>query len=218
MKSLVIFDLDGTLLNTIDDLGTATNHALETYGYPTHPLSSYPFFVGNGVSRLLERVLPQEERTPKNIERLRMRFIEYYDLHSTDHTRPYPGIPELLASLQKMDVKLAVASNKYQSAVDRLVYHFFPGIKWSAVEGQKDDVPVKPDPSIVFGILAKTPTAKADVLYVGDSGVDMETARRACIESVGVTWGFRPAKELKEHYANNIVNMPVEILSLLGAD
>lgn len=216
MKSLVIFDLDGTLLNTIDDLGTATNHALEQTGFPTHPLSSYPFFVGNGVSRLLERVLPQEERTPKNIERLRMRFIEYYDHHSTDHTKPYPGISELLLSLQKMDIKVAVASNKYQSAVDRLVYHFFPGIKWSAVEGQKEDVPVKPDPSIVFGILSKVPTPKAEVLYVGDSGVDMETARRACVTSVGVTWGFRPAKELKEHYADHIVSNPVEILSLLG--
>lgn len=215
MKSLLIFDLDGTLLNTIDDLGNAANFALSQCGYPEHPLSAYPFFVGNGVSRLLERVLPEEDRLPRNIERLRARFMEYYGEHNTDNTVPYPGIPALLQSLQKMDVKMAVASNKYQAAVDRLVYHYFPGIRWAAVMGQRDDVPVKPDPSIVFNILATVPTPKSDVLYIGDSGVDMETARRACVDSVGVTWGFRPLKELREYHANHIVSKPVEIISLL---
>lgn len=215
MKRLVIFDLDGTLLNTIADLGEAANFALESYGYPTHSLSSYPFFVGNGVNRLLERVLPEDARTPKNIEILRAKFVEYYDAHNTLHSAPYPGIPELLESLQKMGIGMAVASNKYHSAVTALVAHFFPGIQWCAVEGQKEGVPVKPDPSIVFEILGKVPTPKAEVLYVGDSGVDMETARRACVDSVGVTWGFRPLKELREYHADNIVNRPVEILTLL---
>ena len=137
-------------------------------------------------------------------------------MHNTVHSKPYTGIPELLESLQKMGISLAVASNKYQAAVSALVEHFFPGIKWSAVEGQKEDVPVKPDPSIVFEILGKVPTPKADVLYVGDSGVDMETARRACVDSVGVTWGFRPASELREYHADNIVSRPSEILTLLN--
>lgn len=215
MKRLVIFDLDGTLLNTIADLGEATNHALESFGYPTHNLSSYPFYVGNGVSRLLERVLPEEARTPQNIEQLRSKFIEYYDNHNTVHTVPYPGIPELLESLQKLGIAVAVASNKYQSAVEVLVHHYFPDIQWAAIEGQKEGIPVKPDPSIVFGILSKAPTPKAEVLYVGDSGVDMETARRACVDSVGVTWGFRPIKELREYHADNIVSHPVEILGLV---
>lgn len=215
MKSLVIFDLDGTLLNTIDDLGNAANYALQACGYPPHDLVSYPFFVGNGVSRLLERVLPEEARSPKNVERLRVRFMDFYGEHNTDSTTPYDGIPELLQSLQKMDVKVAVASNKYQAAVDRLIYHYFPGIRWSAVMGQRDDVPVKPDPSIVFNILAAVPTPKSEILYVGDSGVDMETARRACVDSVGVTWGFRPLKELREYHADHIVSRPEEILSLL---
>lgn len=215
MKKLVIFDLDGTLLNTITDLGIATNHALEELGYPTHALSSYPFYVGHGVRRLLERVLPEEARTPEIIARLRGHFEKYYNEHNRDHTEPYPGIAPLLESLQKMGISVAVASNKYQAAVTDLVLHYFPEINWAAIEGQKEDVPVKPDPSIVFEILGKCPTPKTDVLYVGDSGVDMETARRACVESVGVTWGFRPIKELRENYADHIVNRPVEILALL---
>ena len=114
-----------------------------------------------------------------------------------------------------MDVNVAVASNKYQSAVEKLVRHYFPDVDWAAIEGQKDDVPVKPDPSIVFGILGKVPTSKAEVLYVGDSGVDMETARRACVESVGVDWGFRPVRELREYHAENIVSQPSDIIPIV---
>ena len=215
MKQLVIFDLDGTLLNTIQDLGVAANHALELSGYPTHLLSSYPFFVGNGVSRLLERALPEYARTDAEVTSLRRKFIEYYGEHNTDYTTPYPGVPELLSALQERGVKLAVASNKYQSAVDKLIRYYFPNIRWAAIEGQKDDYPVKPDPSIVFDILSKVPTAKADVLYVGDSGVDMETARRACVESVGVTWGFRPVEELRDYYADHIVDDAEQILDYI---
>lgn len=218
MKQLVIFDLDGTLLNTINDLGNAANYALEQHGFPTHDLSAYPFFVGNGVNLLLERVLPEDARTARNVERLRNKFVEYYGQHLTDTTVPYHGIPELLETLAKMGIKLAVASNKYQSAVDRLVNTMFPDIKWCAIEGQKEGIPTKPDPSIVFDILGNNPTPKADVLYVGDSGVDMDTARRAAVESVGVTWGFRPEKELRQHYADNIIHKPVELLSLLNVD
>lgn len=215
MKQLVIFDLDGTLLNTITDLGDAANYALEQCGYPTHAPEAYPYFVGNGVSRLLERTLPEEARTKKNIERLRIKFMEYYGEHMTDKTVPYHGIHELLQALQKMGVKVAVASNKYKAAVVKLICHYFPGIRWAAIEGQRDDVPVKPDPSIVFNILAQAPTPKSEVLYVGDSGVDMETARRACVESVGVTWGFRPASELKQYFADHIIDVPIELLQLL---
>ena len=218
MKKLVIFDLDGTLLNTIDDLGAAANYALEQCGFPTHQISSYPFFVGNGVKRLLERVLPEDARTEALAEQMRAHFMQYYDNHNVDKTVPYPGIVELLEQLASRGVKMAVASNKYQSAVEKLIAHYFPKVEWVAVEGQKEDVPVKPDPSIVFEILLKNPTPKAEVLYVGDSGVDMETARRACVESVGVTWGFRPVKELQDFYADNIVNVASEILSIVDKE
>lgn len=214
MKQLVIFDLDGTLLNTISDLGAAANFALEQCGFPTHPLSSYPRFVGSGITKLLERVLPESSRTPQQIEVLRNYFKQYYGEHMMDLTEPYQGIPELLQQLTSKGIKVAVASNKYQAAVEVLVNHYFPEIPWSAIEGQKDDVPVKPDPSIVFEILSKVPTPKSDVLYVGDSGIDMETARRACVESAGVTWGFRSVAELKENYADHIVETPNTLLRL----
>lgn len=214
MKKLVIFDLDGTLLNTIDDLGNAANHALAECGFPTHALSAYPYFVGNGITRLIERVLPEDYRTEAEVNRVRATFITYYNNHLTDFTKPYPGIVELLESLTLRNIHVAVASNKYQEGVEKLITHFFPNIPWSAVEGQKPDLPTKPDPSIVFEILAKAPTPKADVLYIGDSGVDMTTARRACVESVGVSWGFRPIKELRDNYADHIVNSPSEILQI----
>ncbi len=215
MKKLAIFDLDGTLLNSIDDLGHAANYALEKNGYPTHSIASYPFFVGNGVRRLIERVLPEDARTVNIVDRLLVHFKEYYNEHNTDFTVPYQGIPELLNKLSAHGVAIAVASNKYQQATEKLINHYFPNISFVAVEGQKDNVPVKPDPSIVFEILSKAKMPKADTIYIGDSGVDMETARRACVDSVGVTWGFRPEKELIESHADNIVNSPSEIAALV---
>lgn len=214
MKKLVIFDLDGTLVNSIADLGTAANYALEQCGYPTHPISAYPRFVGSGITKLLERVLPESCRTGEHVEALRVHFKEYYGEHMADFTEPYPGIPELLEQLSSRGIAVAVASNKYQAAVEKLIHHFFPTIAWAAVEGQKEGVPVKPDPSIVFEILGKYPTAKADVLYVGDSGIDMETARRACVESAGVSWGFRPVSELRDHLADHIVESASQLLRL----
>lgn len=212
---LVIFDLDGTLLNTIADLAAAANYALEMTGYPTHAPEAYPYFVGNGVRRLLERVLPEDARTPETVDVMMGHFRHYYENHITDLTTPYPGIEKLLHDLRQEDVKVAVASNKYQLAVERLIHHFFPSVEWAAIEGQKEGVPVKPDPSIVFEILSKCPTPKAEVLYVGDSGVDMDTAHRAGITSVGVTWGFRPVHELTEHYADTIAHKPERILEVL---
>ena len=214
MKKLVIFDLDGTLLNTIADLGNAANYALSQCGYPTHPISSYPRFVGSGITKLLERVLPESARNTENIENLRPHFKEFYELHMADETVPYPGIPELLQQLTSRGVAVAVASNKYHDAVKELVARYFPEITWAAVEGQKEGIPVKPDPSIVFEILSEHPVPKADVLYVGDSGIDMETARRACVESAGVSWGFRPVTERREYYAAHIVESTCQLLRL----
>lgn len=214
MKRLVIFDLDGTLLNTIDDLGNAANYALAQCGYPIHDISAYPLFVGNGIKRLIERAMPENARTDGNIEKLRKLFTEYYNRHNTDLTKPYEGISELLSQLSKNRIKLAVASNKYHSAVEKLISHFFPEIPWAAIEGQKDNYPAKPNPAIILDILSKCPTNPDDALYVGDSGVDIETARRAGIESVGVTWGFRPVTELIEYNADNIAYKPHDVLKI----
>lgn len=215
-KTLVIFDLDGTLLNTIDDLGNATNHALVELGLPQHPLVAYPRMVGNGITKLIERALPDDMRRPEIIADARRRFVAYYNDHCCDATRPYPGIPQLLADLAERQVNVAVASNKYQDAVNRIIAHFFPDIKFAAVLGNIEGVPTKPDPSVVFEVLTLCPTPKDETLYVGDSGIDIETARRACVESCGVTWGFRPERELREHYADNIVYDPDEILTIVS--
>jgi len=212
MKKLVIFDLDGTLLNTIADLGYACNHALRSLGFSEHALATYNYMVGNGVRKLIERAEPDAD--PETIDNLLKLFREYYDEHSTDHTTPYPGMRDLLTKLHDKGIAIAIASNKYQAAVDRIIPHFFPDIPFAAVMGQTDDRPVKPDPSVVFAILNKYPTAKNDVLYVGDSAVDIETARRACVDSVGVTWGFRPVSELRGAYADHIVSSPDEIFNL----
>lgn len=216
MKQLAIFDLDGTLLNTIDDLGHACNHALRANGYQTHPIEAYPAMVGNGVRRLIERALPAENRTEPTVDRLLADFRSYYDEHLCDYTRPYPGIENVLCELRGRGIDLAVASNKYESAVRRLIGHFFTDTEFVSVCGNIDGVPTKPDPSIVFRILTERPTPKDDVIYCGDSAVDMETARRAGVESVGVTWGFRPVRELTGAYADHIITDPAELLDLIG--
>lgn len=218
MKKLVIFDLDGTLLNTITDLGQAANYALEKNGYATHHLSSYPHFVGNGISKLIERVLPAEDRTEEMVAKLRKDFVGYYIEHLTDTTVPYPGIEDMLRDMQAAGIKMAVATNKFQEAATKLILHFFPYISWVSIAGQTAGMPVKPDPSVVFKILGEYPTPKCDVMMVGDSAVDIETARRACIDSTGVSWGFRSVAELTAAYADHIINAPDELLPLVGAD
>lgn len=215
MKQLVIFDLDGTLVDTIHDLAEACNHALQQSGFPTHHVSTYQFYVGNGVTRLIERALPAEAVCADTVANVRTHFMEYYIDHLTHNSRPYEGITQLLDDLCKAGVAVAVSSNKYQEATRKLVTALFPSTPWVAIEGQKPNVNVKPDPSIIFEILSKHPTPKSDVLLVGDSAVDIETARRACVESVGVTWGFRPQSELVEAGADHIVDRPSQILTLI---
>ena len=216
MKRLIIFDLDGTLLNTIADLAQSTNHALHVLGYATHEESAYNFMVGNGINKLFERALPEGEKSEENVLRVRTEFIPYYDVHNADKSRPYPGISGLLEQLQAKGLHIAVASNKYQAATEKLIAHYFPGIRFIAVFGQREGVNVKPDPTIVEDILAITKVEKESVLYVGDSGVDMQTALNAGVTSCGVTWGFRPRTELESFHPNYIVDKAGDILSLIN--
>lgn len=215
MKKLIIFDLDGTLLNTIADLAHSTNHALQTLGYPTHEVASYNFMVGNGINKLFERALPEGEKTEENVLRVRKEFLLHYDRHNADESRPYLGIPELLETLQHKGYKLAVASNKYQAATEKLIAHYFPGIRFVAVFGQHEGVKVKPDPAVVHDILQIAGVSKDEVLYVGDSGVDMQTAIHSGVTSCGVTWGFRPRTELESFCPDYIVDKAETILSIV---
>ncbi|MDD2960909.1 MAG: HAD family hydrolase [Muribaculaceae bacterium] len=218
MKKLAIFDLDGTLLNTITDLGMATNYALGKNGFPSHLITSYPNFVGNGVRKLIERTLPSDATDSDTIDRLLIDFKEYYDGHNTDYTEIYPGIINLIEGLNLLGVRIAVASNKYQSATEKIIKHYFPNLEFAAIEGQREGIPVKPDPSIVFSILEKANVIKQDAIFIGDSGVDMETARRACVDSIGVTWGFRGENELRRAYAMYVVDKPENILEIIKSN
>lgn len=215
MKQLVIFDLDGTLLNTIADLAQSTNHALQALGYPTHTVEAYNMMVGNGINKLLERALPEAERSEENVLRMRSHFIPHYDVHNADRSLPYPGIEPLLQELQGRGIQLAVASNKYQAATEKLVAHYFPSIHFAAVLGQREGIAVKPDPQIVKDILRTTGTPREDVLYVGDSGVDMQTARNAGVEACGVTWGFRSREELAAHQPAHLADRAEEIAGFI---
>ena len=215
MKKLVIFDLDGTLLNTIADLANSTNYALKVLGYPIHEPDKYNFMVGNGINKLFERALPDGEKTEENVLRVRQEFVPYYDQHNADKSRRYPGVTELLETLQTAGMQLAVASNKYQAATEKLIAHYFPNIKFTAVFGQREGIPVKPDPIIVKEILQIAKVQEEETLYVGDSGVDMQTAINAGVTSCGVTWGFRPRTELEEFNPDYIVTGAKEIIDII---
>ena len=215
MKKLVIFDLDGTLLDTIADLAESANYALKQLGYPTHDVETIRTFVGNGINKLLERALPSHEQTEENVMRMRSHFVPYYDVHNADLSSPYPGIVYLLEDLQAKGIQIAVASNKYQAATVKLVKQYFPNINFVEILGQREGINVKPDPSIVFDILQKTHVSKEDVLYVGDSGVDMQTAINAGVDAVGVTWGFRPRAELESFQPMGLIDKAEDLLEFI---
>lgn len=219
---LIIFDLDGTLINTIDDLGQACNYALSSCGFPTHRIEDYPRLVGNGINRLIERALPEQHRDEATVLRLREYFVPYYDQHNCDLTRPYDGIPQLLTALKTAGHTLAVASNKYQAATEKIVAHFFPSI-FDVVLGEHVDVPRKPDPQIVYDILStlhSTLDTQQDeqlgtYLYVGDSLVDAATAQAANLPFVACTWGFCTHEQLLTAHPDYIVHHPSEILGII---
>ncbi|MBR1995941.1 MAG: HAD family hydrolase [Paludibacteraceae bacterium] len=215
---LLIFDLDGTLINTIDDLGQACNHALSACGFPTHKIEDYPRLVGNGINKLIERALPEEHRNEATVLRLREHFVPFYDQHNCDLTRPYDGIPELLQTLKAAGNTLAVASNKYQAATEKIVAHFFPNT-FDIVLGERASIPRKPDPQVVWDILASLPSTinhKPSTLYVGDSLVDAATAKAANLPFVACTWGFCTKEQLQTAQPDYMVNHPSEILALVS--
>jgi len=215
MIRLVIFDLDGTLLNTLQDLADCTNVVLRQHGFPEHPEDAYRYFVGNGIPTLIERALPDTARTPEVIAQVLADFMPYYDLHKADKTAPYSGIIELLETLQKKNIAIAVASNKTHSAMAPLLAHYFPTIKFAAFFGNRPQVPIKPHPQIVEDVLNQTGISKIETLYVGDTAVDMETAQNAGLRKIGVLWGFREKEELVSAGADILVENPEEILNYL---
>ncbi len=215
---IIIFDLDGTLLNTIDDLGYACNYALSQCGFPAHPIEQYPKMVGNGIGNLIRRALPEKDRNEQTIARVRERFVPYYDEHNCDHTHPYKGIPELLAALKQQGHRLAVASNKYQAATEKIVAHFFLGV-FDIVLGERTGIERKPNPQIVYDILSFCGQScdRSQVLYIGDSLVDRDTAANAGVPFVACSWGFVSRSQLVKAGVPHIVDTPKEILSIFSA-
>lgn len=215
MTKLVIFDLDGTLLNTIADLGAACNYALRTHHFPEHPLRLYPTLVGNGVNKLIERALPEGHKDADTVLRLKTDFIAYYDGHNCISTHPYEGIPEVIQQLRQKGIRTAVASNKYQEATTQLIHHYFGLNQFDIVLGERPSIPRKPDPQIVDDILAQPcmqGILRSEVLYVGDSDVDMQTARNAQLTSVGCTWGFCTREKIEAEEPTFLADNPLDIL------
>lgn len=210
----VIFDLDGTLLNTIGDLGEACNFALKRLSFPTHTPEQYKHLVGNGVRKLIERALPEGYKTDETIEQVLSLFKQYYDNHCCNITCPYDGISQLVDDLQSRDFNVAVASNKYQSAAERIVNHYFPTIRY--VYGQRDGVPIKPSPFVVEEIMTDLKIHdKSEILYIGDSGVDWQTAKNAGVKAAIVSWGFCSRQELKEKGIENTVDTIDELRQII---
>lgn len=203
----IIFDLDGTLLNTLDDLTASTNYALTTFGYPTRSIDEVRGFVGNGVRLLISRALPDFAKD-KTDECLKV-FQAHYSAHSLDLTRPYDGIPEMLESLN--GCKTAICSNKYDEAVQSLKNSFFPTV--TAAFGLTDGISPKPAPDMLYKAIAALGVNKNEVVYVGDSDVDMQTAANTGLRVIAVTWGFRSADVLRSYKPNAIIDHPDELIA-----
>ena len=204
---IVIFDLDGTLLNTIGDLAASVDYVMRSRNLPEHTDAEYRQMVGGGIKRLVERALPEALAANESyVDECVTQFRRYYVDNIDRHPVPYEGMCELLRDLQRAGVKLAVASNKFQHGTDRLVSKFFGDIDFVAIEGNREGAPLKPDPQIVTGILSRVGIAPERAVMIGDSGIDIRTAQAAGIDSIGVAWGFRFAEELFEAGAKRVVS------------
>lgn len=206
-----IFDLDGTLLDTLQDLATSVNYALRQHHMPEHSIDDVRRFVGNGVRRLMERAVPEGAADPA-FEAAFATFREYYMEHSLDTTRPYDGIPELIHELKERGCRMAVVSNKMMAATQELVHHFFPEIEVAIGEHEAEGIRKKPAPDTVFAAMKQL--GQGSAVYVGDSDVDLATARNSGLPCISVLWGFRDREFLLAHGATTFVEKPCEILCI----
>ena len=209
----VIFDLDGTLLNTLDDLADGANHILSELGFPVHDTECYKYFVGNGIPKLIERCLPKDKQE-YHAKALSM-FSEYYALHSKDKTAPYDGIKGLLNSLSEKGLKLGVITNKAHNIAVEVVEEYFGKGVFGSIRGLDSSIKAKPDPLGALSVAGKLGVQPEEVLYAGDSGVDMETAKNAGFTPLGVLWGFRTKDELLKAGAEYIAQAPLDILNFI---
>jgi phosphoglycolate phosphatase len=210
----IIFDLDGTLLDTIEDIADSMNHVLGKHGFPLHTIAEYKLFVGDGAANLVKRSVHGAKTANDTLFQLEKEYRAEYKKRQVSKTRPYDGIPELLSALTSHGIKKAVLSNKPHGSTEKVISYYFPGITFDAVIGQRSGHPIKPDPSSVLEILEILGVRNDEVLYVGDTGTDMLTARAAGLKAVGVLWGFREQAELAENGADLYANHPMELLEM----
>lgn len=222
MKKMILWDLDGTLIDTLDDLGEAVSHTLRLRGLPTHGREDYRRMVGHGVRNLVKRALEasgvQIEDTPDGdafLDEALADFKAYYSAHIDVYSKPYPGIPELLAELDAAGVKLAVVSNKFQEGTDHLIREFFPKIRFVAILGNRPGFPLKPDPAIVEEAISLAGISRPEALLIGDSPTDMHTAENGGIDSLAVSWGYRTREDLAAYpIVNSVADLRKIILKL----
>ena len=209
----VIFDLDGTLLDTIKDIADSMNYVLSKYGLPQHSIEEYKLYVGDGSLNLVMRSAPGAQDTGPTFAQLESEYREEYLKRQAVYTAPYHGIAELLSTLVRRGVKIAVLSNKAHIATLEVMAHFFPDIEFDVIIGQRTGYPIKPDPSGVLEILNELGLTCEEALYIGDTGTDMQTAKAADVRAVGALWGFRDKKELEENGADVFARHPLDVLS-----
>ena len=211
----VLFDLDGTLLDTVDDIGDAANRVLSNRGFPIHPISTYYQFIGEGVKVLFTRALHQENRSEDLINTCLKEFVEDYRRNYDVKSKPYDGIPEMLNALSERNLKLAILSNKPDPLTKDCVTSLLSNWDFGVVFGQRDSVPRKPNPQAALEIAEKLTISPSNFIYLGDTAIDMKTAVSAGMFPVGAAWGFRPVKELKENGARVIIDKPIQLLDLI---
>ena len=211
----IIFDLDGTLLNTLDDLGNAFNRVLKKNGLPTHSIDKYRYFIGDGAAVLTERALPEELRNETQIQKYLKEFLADYNENYFVDTKPYNGIQDLLKELAKRTIKTAVLSNKPQEATDRCVKRFFPTHRFEAVFGMNNSIPRKPNPAGALKISELFRIPASEFIFLGDTAIDMTTALNAGMMSIGAAWGFRSERELFDSGAQKVIERPSELLEFL---
>jgi phosphoglycolate phosphatase len=207
-----VFDLDGTLLDTLEDLADSANEALETLGYPAHPTQSYRYFVGNGMEILIQRILPEKARTPSGLARGIEAMRDAYQRRWDNKTRPYAGVPELLDALAAAGLPLAILSNKPDDFTQLTVERLLARWDFAFVRGVRADTPPKPDPAGALDLARRLHVDPAACLYLGDTATDMQTANAAGMYALGAVWGFRTATELQEAGARALLETPLEML------
>lgn len=210
----IVFDLDGTLLNTLDDLANGVNYTLEKFGYPTHEIEKYKIFVGNGMKNLINRAVPEEIKNTEIEKDILAAFMEYYSAHSTDLTRPYDGVEDMIDALKDRGIKIGMVTNKAHNAAIDIMEKYFSG-KFDYVLGQSEKFPLKPNPASAIFVCETLGCTPENSIFVGDSGVDMKTGVDGGFLPIGVLWGFRDKDELISNGAKAVISHPAELLKIV---